>query len=87
MKRHISEEEKRIQVKRTICLLFCGCVFFLLYLSPSRSKLQQETSNQRAFFFLQRQTTLLFVAFRLLVRIVQKKTKILFQTIERDCFG
>ena len=84
MKLHISEEEKRIEVKRTICLLSCGCVFFLLYLSPSSSKLQQETSNQR-FFFSKVKTTLLFVAFRLLVRIVQ--TKILFQTIERDCFG
>jgi hypothetical protein len=85
MKLHISEEEKRIEVKRTICLLSCGCVFFLLYLSPSNSKLQKETSNQRAFFFSKGKTTLLFVAFRLLVRIVQ--TTILFQTIERDCFG
>ena len=74
MRLHISEEEKRIEVKRTILpfVLWLYCIFFLLYLSPSRLKLQQETSNQRAFFSSKGKTTLLFVAFRLLVSIVQK---------------
>ena len=72
------KKKKGLKSSELFYLLFCGfnCIFFLLYLSPSRSKLQQETSNQRAFFFSSKgKTTLLFVAFRLLVSIVQKKKK------------
>ena len=70
------KKKKGLKSSELFYLLFCGCncIFFLLYLFPSRSKLQQETSNQRAFFFSSKgKTTLLFVAFRLLVSIVQKK--------------
>ena len=74
------KKKKGLKSSELIYLLFCGCncIFFLLYLSPSRSKLQQETSNQRAFFSSKGKTTLLFLASRLLVSIVQKKRKILF---------
>ena len=70
------KKKKGLKSSELFYPLFCGCncIFFLLYLSPSRSKLQQEMSNQRAFFSSSKgKTTLLFVAFRLLVRIVQKK--------------
>ena len=71
------KKKKGLKSSELFYLLFCGCncICFLLYLSPSRSKLQQETSNQRAFFSSKGKTTLLFVAFRLLVSIVQKKRR------------
>ena len=71
------KKKKGLKSSELFYLLFCGCncIFFLLYLSPSRSKLQQETSNQRAFFSSKGKTTLLFVAFRLLVSVVQKKRR------------
>ena len=51
MRLHISEEEKRIEVKRTILPFVLWLCLLSIILSPSRSKLQQETSNQRTFFF------------------------------------
>ena len=79
------KKKKGLKSSELIYLLFCGCncIFFLLYLSPSRSKLQQETSNQRAFFSSKGKTTLLFVAFRLLVSIVQKKRRSFSKRLKR----
>ena len=83
------KKKKGLKSSELFYLLFCGCncIFFLLYLSPSRLKLQQETSNQRAFFFLQRQNNSVVCCFPFTCKYCPKKTKILFQTIERDCFG
>ena len=80
-------QKKKKGLKSSELFAFCLVVvssFF--YICP----LQAQSCNRKRqinelFFFSKGKTTLLFVAFRLLVRIVQ--TKILFRTIERDCFG
>ena len=69
------KKKKGLKSSELFYLLFCGCncIFFLLYLSPSRSKLQQETSNQRAFFFLQRQNNSIVCCFPFTCKYCPKK--------------
>ena len=69
------KKKKGLKSSELFYLLFCGCncIFFLLYLSPSRSKLQQETSNQRAFFFLRRQNNSVVCCFPFTCKYCPKK--------------
>ena len=78
MRLHISEEEKRIEVKRTILpfVFVVANISSFYYICP----LQDQSCNRKRqinelFFSSKGKTTLLFVAFRLLVSIVQKKRR------------
>ena len=82
MKLHISEEEKRIEVKRTILPFVLWLCLLSIIFVPFKIKVATGNVKSTNFFFSPKRqnNSILFVAFRLLGTIVQ--TKILFQTIK-----
>ena len=82
MKLHISEEERRVEVKQTILPFVLWLCLLSIIFVPFRIKVATGNVKPTNFFFSPKRqnNSILFVAFRLLGTIVQ--TKILFQTIK-----